>query len=326
MNELLLQAIGMAVLIIAVAIAVRVLVRKLLSGVYVAGEVIEEAGRAKAFLPQPEKVEFVGEQNTTLRGKFWPGQSDKAIIVVHGIDGPSFEMLPHVAYLHRSGYNVLLYDNRGRGESDGGFSTLGYLEWRDVLSAINWMRARPEVNPNKIGLHGLSLGAACVIMAAAKDESIRGVLAESPFISMTIMLAHIANKLTRIPRFALGSMLTIVFDWSLGTRLRTVDPRAAVAKLSPRPIFIIDAAKDQLFPENTAHTVYEAAGPPKTFWQVENAAHANCWHTRPEEFEQRALAFWQGVFSDDIASHPMPAEPDEPEIRQQEISDSGSSR
>lgn len=318
-------AAGLALLIIVVAATIRVVVRKLLSGVYVAGEVIEEAGRAKAFLPQPEKVEFIGEKHTVLRGKFWPGKSDKAIIVVHGIDGPSFEMLPHVAYLHQAGYNVLLYDNRGRGESDGGFSTLGYLEWLDVLNAVSWMRSRAEVNPDKIGLHGLSLGAACVIMAAAKDESIRGVLAESPFISMTIMLAHIANRLTRIPRFLLGRLLTIVFDWSLGTKLRTVDPRAAVAKLSPRPIFIIDAAKDQLFPENTARTVYEAAGPPKTFWQVENAAHANCWHTRPEEFERRALDFWKGVFSDDITSHPMPAEPGEPEIRQQEITDPGTS-
>lgn len=284
--------------LIALAIALRWLIRHLLSGTYKAGEAIDPYRPRNFSVPDPELIEFVGERNTTLRGRYWQGSSDQAIVVVHGIDGPSIEMLPHVAYLYRAGYHVLLYDNRGRGKSDGGFTTLGFLEWRDVLHAVKWIRTQPGVASEKIALHGLSLGAACVIMAAAEDRSIRGVLAESPFVSMPLMLGHIGNQLTRLPTFLIGGLIRALLDWSRGTKLRVVDPFSAVQAISPRPLYIIDAEHEQLFPAETARTVYDAAGEPKQFWKVHGAAHANCWHVCPEEYEQRALAFWEIVFSE----------------------------
>ncbi|WP_158545336.1 alpha/beta hydrolase [Bremerella cremea] len=287
-----------AIAIIALAMTVRWLVRYILSGTYKAGEVVDPYRPRNFAVPDPQIIEFTGEKETTLRGRYWRGSSDQAIVVVHGIDGPSIEMLPHVAYLYRAGYHVLLYDNRGRGKSDGGFTTLGFLEWRDVLHAVKWMRKQPGIDSEKVGLHGLSLGAACVIMAAAEDQSICGVLAESPFVSMPLMLGHISNKITRLPTLLIGNVVRTILDWSLGTRLRLVEPYAAVQAISPRPLYIIDAEHDQLFPAETARTVYDAAGEPKQFWKVHGAAHANCWHVCPEEYEQRAIAFWELVFSE----------------------------
>lgn len=288
--------------LVGFVLGLRVLVRKLLSGTYKAGEVLDPYRPKNFAIPDPLKVEFEGEKQTILRGRFWKGASDKAIIVVHGIDGPSIEMLPHVSYLYRAGYSVLLYDNRGRGDSEGGFSTLGFLEWRDVLHAIQWVRSQSGIAAHKIGLHGLSLGAACVIMAAAKDDRIRGVLAESPFVSMPIMLTHVANKMTRLPKFLIGRMVEILLDWSLETKLRLVEPHTAVKNIAPRPIYVIDAEEDQLFPVDTSQTVYDAAGQPKRFWKVHGAAHANCWHVMPEEYEQRALDFWEDVFAESTSS------------------------
>ena len=286
----------------------RVLIRKLLSGTYKAGEVVDPYRPKNFSIPDPIKVEFEGEKQTTLRGRFWKGSSDKAIIVVHGIDGPSIEMLPHVSYLYLAGYSVLIYDNRGRGDSDGGFSTLGFLEWRDVLCAVDWVRDQSGISAAKIGLHGLSLGAACVIMAAAEDEEVKGVLAESPFVSMPIMLTHVANKMTRIPKFLIGRLIEILLDWSLEAKLRLVEPHTAVKNIAPRPIYIVDAEEDQLFPVDTSQTVYEAAEQPKRFWKVHGAAHANCWHVMPEEYEQRALDFWADVFSDNPSTQGAQAE------------------
>lgn len=291
------------VALVGFVFGLRILVRKLLSGTYKAGEVLDPYRPKNFSIPDPVQVEFEGEKQTILRGRFWKGESDKAIIVVHGIDGPSIEMLPHVSYLYRAGYSVLLYDNRGRGESDGGFSTLGFLEWRDVLHAIQWTKNQPGVSSHKIGLHGLSLGAACVIMAAAEDQQVRGVLAESPFVSMPIMLTHIANKMTRLPKFLIGRLIELLMDWSLETKLRLVEPHTAVKDIAPRPIYIIDAEEDQLFPADTSQTVFDAAGEPKRFWKVHGAAHANCWHVMPEEYEQRALDFWEDVFSESSQDH-----------------------
>jgi len=276
----------------------RSVIRRILSGTYKAGEKLSAYTPSNFSLPEPTQVEFMGEQETILRGRYWPGTNGCAIVVVHGVDGPSIEMMPHVSYLNRAGYGVLIYDNRGRGESGGGFSTLGYYEWRDVLHAVKWTAAQPGVDPANIGLHGMSLGAACVILAAAENQQVRGVLAESPFISMPIMLAHVANKVTRVPRQIAGWVLRSMLDWSLGARLRTVAPEEAVERIAPRPLYIIDAEKDLLFPANTSRSVYQSAGEPKYFWVVEGAPHANCWHTLPHEYETRALNFWENVFAE----------------------------
>ncbi len=299
MNGIWLTALVATIAIIGTAMGIRIVIRKLLSGTYKAGEVIDPYRPKNFSIPEPSRVEFEAEKQTTLRGRFWKGSSNKAIVVVHGIDGPSIEMLPHVSYLYRAGYSVLLYDNRGRGDSDGGFSTLGFLEWRDVLHAVQWVRSQPGIDADQVGLHGLSLGAACVIMAAAEDQRVRGVLAESPFVSMTIMLGHVANKMTRLPTFLIGGLVRFLLDWSLEAKLRIVEPHTAVKKISPRPIYIIDAEHDQLFPPDTSRTVYDAADEPKQFWKVHGAAHANCWHTLPEEYEKRATTFWEMVFSDE---------------------------
>lgn len=301
-----------AIILLMIACALRYTVRRLLSGTYKAGEVVDPFRPKNFSIPEPVRVEFLGERDTILRGRFWRGTTDKAIIVVHGIDGPSMEMLPHVSYLYRAGYSVLLYDNRGRGDSDGGFSTLGFLEWRDVLHAVKWMARQEGIDPRKIGLHGLSLGAACVIMAAAENRQIRGVLAESPFLSMTIMLGHVASKMTRLPSFFIGGLVRLLLDLSLGTKLRMVEPHTAVKAIAPRPLYIIDAEQDQLFPLDTSRSVYDAAGQPKRFWMVHGAAHANCWHVKPEEYEQRALAFWEEVF----ASQPSAEAEAEAEVKE----------
>ncbi len=301
MDDTWFYALVLVVAILVVAVVMRYVIRRILAGTYKVGEVID-AYRPKNFsIPEPQKIEFLGERKTILRGRYWRGTSDRAIVIVHGIDGPSMEMLPHVSYLHRAGYSVLLYDNRGRGESDGGFSTLGFLEWRDVLHAVKWIGQQEGVNPQKIGLHGLSLGAACVLMAAAENPQIRGVLAESPFVSMTIMLGHVASKMTRLPPLLIGGLVRTMLDLALGTRLRMVEPHTAVKQIAPRPIYIIDAEHEQLFPPDTSRTVYDAAQQPKRFWKVHGARHANCWHVRPEEFEQRALAFWEEVFAQEAS-------------------------
>ena len=76
------------------------------------------------------------------------------------------------------GYGVLLFDRRGEGESDGDPNALGWRGTRDLEAAIAYLRSRPDVNPDRIGGVGLSVGGEMMLQAAAETDDFKAVVSE----------------------------------------------------------------------------------------------------------------------------------------------------
>jgi pimeloyl-ACP methyl ester carboxylesterase len=118
-----------------------------------------------------------------------PSQERKAMILCHGYPFDKGNILPMFKFLH-SDYDLLLFDFRAMGESDGNLSTAGYLEKEDIHSAINFLENRGF---KKIGLLGLSMGGATVLMASG-DPRIQTVVADSPYASMDKLLNELLHS------------------------------------------------------------------------------------------------------------------------------------
>ncbi len=202
-------------------------------------------------------------------------------------------MLPHADYLYRAGFSVLLFDFRYRGESEGDAQTLGAKESWDIQSAVDYLKTRPDVDPERIGVHGSSLGAASAILAAAEKPEIKGVVAQIPFTSINGILCHSFKEKFGLPCFPFAHVTVWITELRLGVDFDKVAPVEVVGKISPRPILLIDEGLDALFPCNSVETLYEAAGDPRMFWSVPDAKHGKARETAPEEYERRVLAFWR---------------------------------
>ena len=87
--------------------------------------------------------------------------------------------MPRAAFLVRGGYNVLAVDLRGHGESTAKYASPGYLEARDVLGAVHYIRTRGEQGP--IAVLGLSYGAVASLLAAEQSPDIAAVIADGAF-------------------------------------------------------------------------------------------------------------------------------------------------
>ena len=249
-------------------------------------------------LPSPENVYFESRDGLKLAGWFFPGTNGATVILVHGRLGDRTFMIPHADYLHRSGFSVLLYDSRYFGESEGNESTLGAKEPLDIEGAVDYLKKRPGVDPERIGVQGGSLGAVSAIRAAAETPEIKGVVAEIPFEDLPSAISHSFKHHVGLPSFPFAPISKFICELRLWVDLDEVAPSKVIGKISPRPVFLIDDFEDDLFPSDSVEVLYEAACEPKVLWQIPGAIHTTRggWETAPEEYEQRVLAFWHKTF------------------------------
>lgn len=237
----------------------------------------------------PEPVVIRSTTGAQLAARFLPGRTRATVVVSHGYGGTQEELLPLTAALNRTGLSVLSYDLRGCGGSTGRI-TFGALEQQDLRSVVDYLQTRPDVDRERIGAFGFSMGAATTLMAAADDTRIRAVVADSAWSevdhwfrpSWTEVLTRPMAQFTPVSRFLLGRRTGVDLD-----ALRPVD---RVARISPRPLLLIATPADQVVPAADTDRLFAAAGEPKQIWQIEGEGHGAT--TRHEAFDQRVTAFF----------------------------------
>lgn len=142
-----------------------------------------------------EEVGFDTADGVRLAGWFIPSGAPEpgpAVAFVHGwlwnrlgnvegqvpVDDRSVDFLPATRALQDAGYHVLLFDLRNHGESGRKIPiTYGLRESEDVQAALAYLRGRPEVDDERIGLLGCSMGANAALYGAAASPPVKAILA-----------------------------------------------------------------------------------------------------------------------------------------------------
>jgi pimeloyl-ACP methyl ester carboxylesterase len=157
------------------------------------------------------EVSFVNDAGDTVPGWYHAGRNGSAIILLHGLRGTRAQLVVIARRLLEEGFGVLLIDQRGHGEHSCDITTLGRAESLDALAAIKWLRERQEVNGDKIGLFGASMGAATCIYAAATDPAIACAVADSSYATLAGMAYHDLSMPYSVAR-APGFMKPLIVD------------------------------------------------------------------------------------------------------------------
>ncbi len=203
-----------------------------------------------------DTVEFpsVGD-STVLRGWFLPAPaSDKTIILAHGFAGnrleKSVDALDLAHSLTGAGFNVLMFDFRNSGLSDGNRSTFGYKEMDDLLGAVRYLRASLPDKSKHIGVMGFSMGGVVALDAAAHEPNIEAVVADSPYADGETYLRHHVAAWSGLPSF-----LTPLIMQSFATigriQLNEVNPLQAMPSLTQHVFLIYGKGDEIIGPENS---------------------------------------------------------------------------
>ena len=107
-----------------------------------------------------------------LEGWYIPSKNGAAVIAFPCRSGP--QKLARM--LARHGYGVLLFDRRGEGAGEGDPNAFGWRGERDVKAAIEFLRRRPDVDPERIGGLGLSVGGELMLQTAAETSALAAVV------------------------------------------------------------------------------------------------------------------------------------------------------
>ena len=124
---------------------------------------------------------FEATDGVGLSGWYRPTRNGATILVVHGGGGDRTGAAAHARLLVRHGYGVLLHDARGRGKSEGAQNSYGWGWPKDVAGAIGFLKARSEVDPERIGALGLSTGADTLIQVAGPGTDLKAVVADGTY-------------------------------------------------------------------------------------------------------------------------------------------------
>ena len=207
-----------------------------------------------------EEVTVESSTGARLAGRFYPGSNGATIVLTHGYGGNQDEMLPVAAALHRSGFTVFTYNLRSE-------VTFGAREQDDLISVVDYLASRPDVDADRIGALGFSMGAATTIMAAARDTRIRAVVADSAWQTAKSWLRPSLNPRDHFSRFSLK-----LAEWRTGIDLDDLRPVDAMRSLSERPVLLIHGSADDVVLPADAEALV-AANPNAELWRIEGAAH-----------------------------------------------------
>jgi len=234
---------------------------------------------------EPENIAFTTSDGLRLEGWFVPSRNGATVIVFPGRSGPQKQ----ARMLIRHGYGVLLFDRRGEGASEGDPNAFGWVGDRDLHAAAAFLRGRPDVDPERIGAIGLSVGGEMLIHAAAHSDAFKAIVSEGA--SGQSMRDGLANGDTR-DSYLGGAVNTLAVALFTNT-LPPASLKSEIPKIAPTALLLVYGEKGQNGTEAKQNKLfYAAASEPRQIWEVPNGQHIAGITTEPAEYERRVVGFF----------------------------------
>lgn len=222
---------------------------------------------------------------------FSPAQeSHRWAILVHGYGRDQRFAFDYAEEYLKQGYNVLTPDLRAAGTSGGEYITMGTFESRDI---VLWAEKIIERDPQaKIILHGVSMGAATVLMAVALEpKNLVAVVEDCGYTNAYEMFTVQLEKIFGLPEFPVMPIVDIVSKIKIGAKISDAAPIDYVSKINVPTLFIHGDA-DKLVPYEMMQKLLDAStASVKESWTVEGAGHADAKTQNPKKYFERVFEF-----------------------------------
>lgn len=233
-----------------------------------------------------ESVGFNSADGTKLHGWFIPAANARAgalpfatVLHVHGNAGNIESHIGFSEHLVEAGFNLFIFDYRGYGQSEGAPRRRADLI-ADTHAALDTLLKRPDVDPQRIGLYGHSLGGAIGLNVMAERKEIRVAVIESAFTGWREMAA------AALGGYPPGPVARGLARLLISNHDRPLDAATRIE----RPLLILHGTADSIIPFAFGEQL-AAAGPKAMLHALPGGDHNTLRSTHPE-IESLAAEFF----------------------------------
>jgi uncharacterized protein len=219
----------------------------------------------------------------TLRGWYLSTTERRHLIVlVHGMWSSWLEMAALGRDLHQSGFDVLLFDLRGHGQSDPSRLYLGRRERNDIRAVMRWAESAGFAE-DRIGWLGYSMGASTLLMEAARNPRIHAAVIDSPYGDLPKLLNSQLSKHSGLPGwFNPGILLAARLCY--GVRTDDLVPIRYARAWGHRPLLLIHGESDSIVPVDQAQKLAEAIGSSCRTLTLPGVEHVQAYQSDPDNY------------------------------------------
>jgi pimeloyl-ACP methyl ester carboxylesterase len=252
----------------------------------------------------------------SLVGTYYQARTAERVGVMvfcHEYLSDRWSFAPYCDSLRDQGFDVFTFDFRNHGGS-GVAPEYKPLQWvteyelRDLQAALAYLRSRSDRDPAGACLFGISRGGSAALCVAAKEPDVWGVITDGAFPTRGTMWAYMhrwadiyvgTHLIFQILPAWLFDVVLHMMGWSSRIRsewrlkCRFPDVETAVARLSPRPCFMIHGEDDAYISAAIAQRFFGKARDPKHLWMVPGAKHNRCREVDPEAYRAQVADFLQ---------------------------------
>lgn len=265
----------------------------------------EKLRQARAWSAQVRKTEhdIQSADGLRLHGFLYENQAaaGRFALLLHGFQDDHGFMEPYALEYYRAGYHVLIPDQRAHGLSEGAYTTMGWREQDDVRRWIDWILARdPKAG---IVLHGVSMGAATIMLAAGGGlpDNVKACVSDCGYTALWDEYKGKIQEMFHLPAAPLLAAASLAARLRPGFPIRQVSPADALRK-NRVPMLFIHGDADDYNPYEMMDELYRAdASGEKQKLTVPGARHARSIYTDYETYWDTVRRFLDKYLSGDTA-------------------------
>ena len=218
-----------------------------------------------------EKWRYEAKAGIQLNAWFLPATNrSNAVILLNGLRGNKSGMVKRAVLYHDAGYQVLMPDLRGTGESQEAVITFGWREQLDLQASIQELHNR---GIDTLAAHGISLGAATIAYSLAENPAFEFLVLESCYDNIRQALKN------RIEPYGLPPFLfqgiQIITEWRIGASAEKLAPEYYLSSNQTPTLFIAGEAEQKVKKEESERLYEACPAPIKALKLIPGAKHEN---------------------------------------------------
>ena len=210
--------------------------------------------------------------------------TNKWAVTVHGYMTDAFSLSTKALHYYDIGYNILAVDLRGHGKSKGNYIGMGYHDAKDLIEWLKYIVSKDS--ECEILVHGVSMGAATVMIASSQEElpkNVKVIIEDCGYSSALEQFKYQLKKLFNVPSFPILNIANLIVKVKAGYYLNEACPIECV-KNSKVPMMFVHGDDDTFVPFYMLDELYEACTSEKKKLIIEGASHAHAESENPDKY------------------------------------------